>query len=657
MEVKIFSRLIKGRHRLLVLQLIDITSVSVAYWMILLRLQRTTPQLSNFDLLLFYLCMLAGVFLMRVIHGMHRQVWRYAEAGAYLRLVLADAMGGALYFVVDRLFLGDHMPVSNAIAAVSTGLLLTLCSRFFYQVVRRRPDFLGLGKGQGRKLVTPPNKVNVAIVGAGEVGVLLVRELVANRSSRYFPYCFFDNDPRKIGTIIEGIPVYGPDSAIVSKVNSMPIQDIIIALPNVSPELQKQVFDTYKNTNCRVMLYDYKLGKGMEEKRSIREINIEDLLFRDVVSLEDSEIQQHYTGKVILVTGAGGSIGGELCRQLAKMGPARLVMLDVYENGVYDIQQELKRRHGSALVTKTLIANIADSRNMDEIFRSERPDIVFHAAAHKHVPLMEHNCAEAVYNNVFGTYNVVNAAERAGVKRFVMISTDKAVNPTNIMGATKRMCEVIIQSRKNSRTDFVAVRFGNVLGSNGSVVPLFKQQIAEGGPVTITDKRIIRYFMAIPEAAQLVLRTGCRGEKGELYVLDMGKPVRILDLAENMISLSGFVPYQDIDIKEIGLRPGEKLYEELLIKTDACTKTEDDRIFIESDVPFERESVDRMLAGLRMDLQADTSNQAVRTAMMHLLPTYQPADVVNLKAEETVEFKAVAAHSYLDITIAPGIPS
>jgi FlaA1/EpsC-like NDP-sugar epimerase len=656
-DVKILNRLIKGRHRLLVLQLIDIVCMSAAYWMILLRLQRTTPQLSTGDLFLLYLCMLGSVFFMRIIHGMHRQVWRYAEAGAYLRLVLADAMGGVLYFGVDRLILSQHMPISNAIAAVSTGLLLTLCSRFFYQVVRRRPDLLGLGKAPGRKLIASPNKVNVAIVGAGEVGVLLVRELLANRTSRYFPYCFFDNDPRKIGTIIEGIPVYGPDADIVSKVNSMPIQEIVIALPNVSPEVQKQVFDTYKNTNCKVMLYDYKLGKGEEERPSIREINIEDLLFRDVVSLEDCEIQRHYSGKVILVTGAGGSIGGELCRQLANMSPAKLVMLDIYENGVYDIQQELKRRYGTDLVTTTVIANISDKQQMDEVFQSERPDIVFHAAAHKHVPLMEHNCAEAVRNNVFGTYNVVNAAEHAGVKRFVMISTDKAVNPTNIMGATKRMCEIIIQSRKDSRTDFVAVRFGNVLGSNGSVVPLFKRQIAEGGPVTITDKRIIRYFMAIPEAAQLVLRTGCRGEKGELYVLDMGKPVRILDLAENMISLSGFVPYQDIDIQEIGLRPGEKLYEELLIKTDACTKTEDERIFIESDVPFERVFVDSMLNGLRRDLQADSSNQAVRSAMMNLLPTYQPADVVNLKAEEAVEFKTVAAHSYLDISVAPGIPS
>lgn len=594
-------------------------------------------------------CVVAGRIVLRVDH----QVWRYAEARAYLRLLLAGFVAGLLFLAVDRLLMPHHLRFATIVAAFSVGVLAKLSARFLYQALRRKPFFMG------KKLpVTSSNKINVAIVGAGELGVLLARELLANKAARYNPYCFFDNDPRKIGTSIEGIPVLGPDNVVVGQVNSMPIQDIIIALPNMTAEAQKQVFETYKHTNCRVMLYDYPIRQNdtVEERRTIREINIEDLLFRDVVSLDQKEVVGAYRDSVVLVTGAGGSIGSELCRQIARIGPRLLVLLDIYENGVYDIQQELKRRHGAELHTRTIIATICDAERMQAVFDQYRPDIVFHAAAHKHVPLMENNCAEAVTNNVLGTLYVVKAAEAAGVKRFVMISTDKAVNPTNVMGATKRLCEMIILSRKQSKTDFVAVRFGNVLGSNGSVVPLFKQQIAEGGPVTITDKRIIRYFMAIPEAAQLVLRTGSLGAKGELYVLDMGKPVRILDLAESMISLSGFVPYEEIDIKEIGLRPGEKLYEELLIKTENCIKTQDKRIFIEREQEIGRDELDDLIARLRHGLQRDNSDEAVRKLMMDAVPSYQAADVVNAKAAQAKEFRELEGASLPEPSLAPGIP-
>ncbi|MHC1785576.1 MAG: polysaccharide biosynthesis protein [Christensenellales bacterium] len=644
----------KGKSRILVLLLIDFLCVaaSLVFFINAKRLPLFTPSEMAFAGLLLG----SFIFLFRFLLRVYRQMWRYASSEVFLRMTVADTLGGLFYYLLDRLFVQNHMPLTLEVAAVATGLLVTLSSRFVYQTLRKRTNLFG-GPLE-KEAVSNANKINVGIVGAGELGVLLARELKANRSSRYHPYCFFDNDPRKIGSQIEGIPVYGPDGDIVSHVNAMPIQDIIIALPNMSPADQKEVFDTYKKTNCRVMLYDYPIDKVDvgQQKRTIREVKIEDLLFREMISLDDEATRETYHDKVILVTGAGGSIGSELCRQIAKMGPKRLVLLDVYENGVYEIQQELKRHHGDRLWTRTIIANICDARRMEEIFQKHKPDVVFHAAAHKHVPLMEDNCAEAVTNNVFGTFNVVNAAEKAGVGRFVMISTDKAVNPTNVMGATKRLCEIIIQSRKDSATDFVAVRFGNVLGSNGSVVPLFKKQIEEGGPVTITDKRIIRYFMAIPEAAQLVLRTGCRGEKGELYVLDMGKPVRILDLAENMISLSGFIPNKDIMIEEVGLRPGEKLYEELLIKTEECQKTSDERIFIERDTARSRDEVETMLASLQSMIAGGGTNQEIRECMMRLLPTYKSPEFVNQAAAESAEVLGAANHSYTDMAVSPGIP-
>ncbi|NLB38073.1 MAG: polysaccharide biosynthesis protein, partial [Clostridiales bacterium] len=341
----------------------------------------------------------------------------------------------------------------------------------------------------------------------------------------------------------------------------------------------------------------------------------------------------------------------------AACSPKQLVMLDVYENGVYEVQQELRRRHPE-LDVRTKIASVCDVERLEQTFAKYRPEVVFHAAAHKHVPLMEHNCAEASVNNVFGTWNTANAAEKYGVQRFVLVSTDKAVTPPNIMGATKRACEMIILSRSDSKsTDFVAVCFGNVLGSNGSVVPLFRRQIAEGGPVTITDRRVVRYFMTIPEAAQLVIRTGSRAEKSEIFVLDMGEPVRILDLAENLISLSGFTPYIDMEIKEIGLRPGEKLYEELLCRTDLCSTTNDARIFIEHAQTFTRAQINLMLEEMRDGVERNgESDNAMRELMMRLIPTYQLPETVNANAEEAEEMRSAVAHPYADIPAPAGIP-
>jgi FlaA1/EpsC-like NDP-sugar epimerase len=650
----------KGKSRIALLLLIDILCLSVSYWFFMYRFSAYSSGVAFETLIIIFISILVCVFLSRLVFRVYLQMWRYATSDVYLRMVLADFVGGVLYFAIDRAFFKVHLPFQYAVAAVSVGLLMTLTSRFIYQFVRRRPDVLLFA---GKRLPSPQkNRINVAIVGAGEMGVLLAKELLMNRTSRYHPVFFIDNDLRKIGTRIEGVPVIGPDAEVLQDITNLPIQEIIIALPNSDMIKRERVFDQYMNTGYRVMIYDYPVDRMHAEqhqgKMLVRDINIEDLLFRDSVMLEDPAIKAFYQGKRILVTGAGGSIGSEICRQLANFKPGELVLLDVYENGVYDLEQELKRRHGTNLKFSTVIANICDLSRITKVFNAFQPQVVFHAAAHKHVPLMENNCDEAILNNVFGTYNTVLAAEKAGVKRFLMISTDKAVNPTNIMGATKRLCEMIIQSRQGSPTDFVAVRFGNVLGSNGSVVPLFRQQIAEGGPVTITDKRVIRYFMTIPEASQLVLRTGTRAESSEIYVLDMGKPIKIYDLAKKLISLSGFEPDKDIVIKEIGLRPGEKLYEELLVKNENCHKTEDARIFIERLPPPPREEVDRMLRALRQALDMKADDELLKELMRRIVPSYRSAQEVNANAAFTAEFKAAGIKSELpDILLEPlGIP-
>lgn len=632
----------KSRTGLLIL--IDILCFIISCWVFLNR----SPAIFFYRQNMYtnWYIMVTLVFVFRFIFRIYNEMWRYANSSVYLKMVVSDLFAGLMYLIIDRTALRLQIPIANAVAAIGTGLLATLSSRFIYQSFRKRSNIFNFGSKNIGKSTS--NKINVGIVGAGELGVLLANEMRLKPNGDYAPYCFFDNNPRKIGSTISGIPVLGPDDDIVEIVKTLPIQEIIIALPKMDAETQKRVFDTYKKTGCRVRLYDYPLDKleGEDAKRMIRDINIEDLLQRKPIQFDMDETRSHYTGKTVMVTGGGGSIGSELCRQIARAKPKHLILLDVYENGVYDIQQELVGIYRDELKISVIIATICDRQGMRDVFQTYRPEIVFHAAAHKHVPLMENNCAEAVNNNVFGTLNVIDAAEEAGVERFVMVSTDKAVNPTNIMGATKRLCEIIIQSRKESKTDFVAVRFGNVLGSNGSVVPLFKRQIEHEGPVTLTDKRIIRYFMTIPEAVQLVLRTGFRGERAEIYVLDMGDPVSILELAENMISLSGYVPYHDIDIVEIGLRPGEKLYEELLTNRETIFKTEDDRIYIDRDEEYTREQVKETLNQLKNSMQQSDENQAVRNAMMSAVSTYHLAEEVNQAAEDSMEMRSASGNHY-----------
>ena len=457
--------------------------------------------------------------------------------------------------------------------------------------------------------------------------------------------CFIDRDKSKIGGTILQLPVYAQEAA-VDKLKSHGVQEVFIAISELDEERTRAIVEFYSGKGFKVKIYDFPIKEdGSSDKNSkmvIREVRIEDLLFRDALKVINNEAKAYYTGKTVLVTGGGGSIGSELCRQIAKCSPKKLVIVDIYENNAYDIEQELRRNYAENLNLVVEIGSVRDRERLDAIFKAQRPEIVFHAAAHKHVPLMEHSSCEAIKNNSFGTYNTADMAEKYGVEKFILISTDKAVNPTNIMGASKRLCEMIVQSRNDSKTKFAAVRFGNVLGSNGSVIPLFKRQITAGGPVTITDKRIIRYFMTIPEASGLVMQAGAMAKCGELFVLDMGKPIKILDLAENMVRLSGFTPYIDIDIIETGLRPGEKLYEELLIKTEKLSKTDNDLIFIEKDEPLPREEIEEKLSFLRSVIartESSSDSEEIKEAMMRVVPTYRLPEEVNRKAQESEEMK------------------
>lgn len=581
-------------------------------------------------------CIFGGILLLsRLIFSVYTNVWRYANSKAYLTMVFSDIIGGIVALVVSRALdkYSLYMGVWQSATIVALYCLATLTLRFGYQQYYRHfnlnLDYL--------------NKIGVAIVGAGQIGTLLAEELKYNKNSHYRPICFIDKSADKIGGKIADLKVYKEDAGIISKIKDLPVQEIFIALPNIDGETSKKLFDFYSRTGCKVKIYDFPINQQEGEensKRVLRPINIEDLLFRDALKIADNGMNGFYEGKTVLVTGGGGSIGSEICRQVAKRGPQKLIILDIYENNAYEIQQELIRKHKDKLDLAVEIASVRDYDRIDAIFSHYKPEIVFHAAAHKHVPLMEHSSSEAIKNNVFGTYNVANAAEKHKTEKFILVSTDKAVNPTNIMGASKRLCEMVVQCRTNSETSFSCVRFGNVLGSNGSVIPLFKAQIEKGGPITITDKRIIRYFMTIPEAAQLVMEAGYLAKRGELFVLDMGKPIRIVDLAENMIKLSGFRPYEDIDIVEIGLRPGEKLYEELLIKTESLTKTANNLIFIERDQPQSRESIEEKLSALKdvLDSCRDTINsESIKTVMKNVIPTYHDPEEVNCKAEESEE--------------------
>ncbi len=589
---------------------------------------------------------IAGVIILicRFVGGIYKQIWRYGGIQCYIRLLLTDGVAFLVYYIVRNVIPMREVLFARMLALVCMNLLGALAIRMIYRYAYKCGNnetkkgkvlrallkvFSGLDTSSGKET----QQIKVAIIGAGRVGVSLAEELLNNSASAYVPRCFIDISKEKVGREIHGISVLSEDTATFDKLNEFGIQEIIFAIHAIDAEKKKSLYEYYRKSGCKLKVYDYPVMQTAGGKRYLREFDIEELLFRKPIVVADEKTKEYYRGKVVLITGGGGSIGSELCRQLAKMQPKQVIILDIYENGAYDVQQELKMVYGNALDLKVEIASITNRRAMVRVFEKYHPQILINAAAHKHVPLMEDNCIEAIENNIFGTKTIVDLCEEYNVERFMMVSTDKAVNPTNVMGATKRMCEMIVQSASTyGHVKYSATRFGNVLGSAGSVIPLFKRQIANGGPVTITDKRIIRYFMTIPEASQLVLQSGAMANNGELFVLDMGEPVKILDLAENMIRLSGV---QGVEIVETGLRPGEKLYEELLVKTEELDKTRNEMIFIEKDKPLSKEAIDEKLAVLQEACCTEDNEQA-REALRKAVPTYKRPEEVNKDAEERV---------------------
>ena len=641
-----------GRHYLLIL--IDSACFMIAYAINIL-VASLSGRYDDRNWLTFwanFLILLIILMTSRALLDVYRNIWRYPNVRAYLVMMIADAAGGVFALLLtgflysmgkENIYLGFW----QTFLVVVLFNMSTLMLRFSYQLFHQYYNM------QSKK--TPQNvpqikKTNIAIIGAGQVGFHLAEELRTNPLAHYKAVCFIDNNPSKVGQCISDLDVYGENDNIMNVLSSLEVQEIFVAIPNLPAGESRRIFELYNRAGYPVKRYDRNNQGDNRGRGTLRNFRYEELLGRESLEkhVDFENLSRYYQGRVVLVTGGGGSIGSELCRQIASHGPAHLIILDIYENNAYEIQQELIRKYGSKLKLTVEIASVRDPIRLDSIFKAYRPDVVFHAAAHKHVPLMEHSACEAIKNNVFGTYNTANVAEKYGVSKFVLISTDKAVNPTNVMGASKRLCEMVIQCRRDSKTDFAAVRFGNVLGSNGSVVPLFRNQIEQGGPVTITDKRIIRYFMTIPEATSLVMLAGSMADDGDLFVLNMGNQVRILDMAENMIRLMGYVPYQDIDIIETGLRPGEKLYEELLIKTEGLKKTDNSLIFIEVDTPLSREEMENKLDALRRVLketEQDVASPKIKQVMKAIVPSFRDPEEVNLVADKTPEMQAANEQS------------
>ena len=547
-------------------------------------------------------------------------LWRFSRISDLLRIFIG------MVVALGALFICQMAVYGRAISAPA--MLLTFFLAFFLTVVFRlcmKDIILRVSSREAAENNSADKlKGNIMIIGAGCAASMIINELRDNKVNNCKFKCAIDDDPAKKNTYILGIRVYGDRNSIIEAAEKFQIDTILFAIPSCDNKEKVEILNICKETGCELKIVPsiYQMMNSGEKgiSKKIRKVQIEDLLGREPISLDINRIIDYVAGRTVLVTGGGGTIGSELCRQIAEHDPKRLVIFDIYENNAYDIQNELRRKYPE-LDLVTLIGSVRDSKRLESVFKTYRPDIVYHAAAHKHVPLMEDSPKEAIKNNVFGTLKTAQCADKYGAKKFVLISTDKAVNPTNIMGASKRMCEMIIQSyNKRSETEFVAVRFGNVLGSNGSVIPLFKKQIEAGGPVTVTDPDIIRYFMTIPEAVTLVLQAGASAKGGEIFVLDMGKPVKILTLAENLIRLSGFTPHKDIKIEFIGLRPGEKLYEEMLMAEEGLKETENKLIHIGQPIEFDENEFFTALDDLRKAMYDDSVD--MRAIVSDIVPTY-----------------------------------
>ena len=606
-----------GKYRKFILILIDTILVNLSYVLaIYFRYEYSTflELIKDYEKIavIFTAIYLISFYLIKL----YESIWNYASIDEFILVIGACITGGIASTIVSILL---KLEFSYAVSILS-GILVVLFIvgfRISFRIYSRFTNILDI-------------KSNIAdlkktlIIGAGEAATLVIKEMKNNKDSKYNPVAVVDDNEYKVGKSILGVKIEGTRNDIVKICKEKEIEIIIIAAPSMSDEDKKEILDKCKNTDCKVQMVPsiYALIDGKVSLNQIKDVDIKDLLGRKPIELEMKGISDYIKNKTVLVTGGGGSIGSELCRQIAKFKPNKIIIFDIYENNSYDIQNELKYKYPN-LNLIVLIGSVRDKKRLEQVFEKYYIDLVFHAAAHKHVPLMEDSPMEAIKNNVFGTLNVVEAADKYKTERFVLISTDKAVNPTNVMGATKRICEMIIQSYdKVSKTKFVAVRFGNVLGSNGSVIPLFKKQISQGGPVTVTHRNIIRYFMTIPEASQLVLQAGAFAQGGEIFVLDMGEPVKIYDLAYDLIKLSGYEPNKDIKIKITGLRPGEKLYEELLMSEEGLTNTSHKKIFIGKPTFSDINTLKEKLNELNEIISRDNSSELI-SKLQEVVPTYK----------------------------------
>lgn len=604
-------------QRRIVLVILDIMTVCVAgiapLWIRFELNYRDIPQVylnSAWDFMIANVVMTLAVF---YVFKLYHSLWAFAGTAEVQNILAACILSAILDFAGMKIL---RYPIPRSYyfvyALVLTGI--TTGTRFSYRIMRGMRH-----KAQNRK-----NGTRVMIIGAGDAGNTVIKEITNSTYSTMTIKCIIDDDENKWGRFIQGIKIVGGRERIVEYAALYGIDEIFIAIPSADRRTMKALVEICKETSCKLRTLPgiYQLVNGEVNVSKLRNVDVEDLLGRDPIKVDMESILNYVRGQTIMVTGGGGSIGSELCRQIAGHRPARLIIVDIYENNAYEIQQELKHRYPQ-LDLVVLIASVRNTNRINSIMENYHPDIIYHAAAHKHVPLMEVSPNEAIKNNVFGTWKTAQAAVHNGVKKFVLISTDKAVNPTNIMGASKRICEMIIQTyNRHYDTEFVAVRFGNVLGSNGSVIPLFKKQIAAGGPVTVTHPDIIRYFMTIPEAVSLVLQAGVYAKGGEIFVLDMGEPVRILDLAENLIRLSGYKVDEDIKIEFTGLRPGEKLYEELLMSEEGLTDTENKLIHVGKPVDFDERLFYVQLNHLKQAVESECDD--VRALIQEIVPTYTP---------------------------------